>query len=414
MTKFEFLEIARDRHGYKYEYPNLSDKILSNDIIDVFYNGVVYRQRVVKHIYLGRCPEKNIQRKTTSKFIEESILVWGDKYDYSLVDYKGALKKVKIIYDGVTYDQVAISHLNKMSPELNLNLESFIKRANDKWGDKYDYSLVIFNKMSDKVKIIFNDKVYEQSPNNHLMYSPEKIINIKTNDDFINQCEFIHNFKYDYTKTKYTLSKNKVIIVCPIHGEFKQVANLHFSGQGCRKCVYLSVREKKIKKITEDFIEEGKSMWGDKYDYSLTEYKTDKIKVKIIYDGVEYFQNPLDHFKYPVEVNLDIVEELNVEKEISEFLNRYNIHSKRNHKFEDCRNILPLRFDFYIPSMRVCIEFDGSQHTKLVDVYENLKINDKIKNDYCEDHFINMIRIRHNQVDKISQILFDYLKIYFK
>jgi hypothetical protein len=31
MTRYKFLERARDIHGYKYQYPNLSDKILSKD-----------------------------------------------------------------------------------------------------------------------------------------------------------------------------------------------------------------------------------------------------------------------------------------------------------------------------------------------------------------------------------------------
>ena len=42
MTKYEFLEKARQKHGYKYHYPNLSDKILSTDDIDIIYNGVLY------------------------------------------------------------------------------------------------------------------------------------------------------------------------------------------------------------------------------------------------------------------------------------------------------------------------------------------------------------------------------------
>ena len=46
MTKKEFLDRARDVHGYKYQYPNLSDKVLSNDNIDIIYNGVLYRQKV--------------------------------------------------------------------------------------------------------------------------------------------------------------------------------------------------------------------------------------------------------------------------------------------------------------------------------------------------------------------------------
>jgi hypothetical protein len=66
--------------------------------------------------------------------------------------------------------------------------------------------------------------------------------------------------------------------------------------------------------------------------------------------------------------------------------------------------------------MRTCIEFDGEQHFYPVShfggimAYESLKINDKIKNDYCEDNYINLIRIRWDQIDEISQILQRNLK----
>ena len=125
MTKSEFLERAREKHGYKYQYPYLSDKVLSSDTIIVVYNDIEYKQKVVKHILLGRCPEKNTPVKTTEQFIKEAREVWGDKYDYSLVNYKGSLDKVKIIFNGIVFEQSAISHL-KYAPEGNMNQDYFI------------------------------------------------------------------------------------------------------------------------------------------------------------------------------------------------------------------------------------------------------------------------------------------------
>ena len=103
MTKDEFLEKARNKHGYKYVYLNLKEKIKLSDYIDIMYDGIMYKQNVYKHISLGRCPEKNTPRKTTEQFIEESKKIWGDKYDYSLTEYNGALKKVKIIFEGIVF-----------------------------------------------------------------------------------------------------------------------------------------------------------------------------------------------------------------------------------------------------------------------------------------------------------------------
>jgi len=108
------------------------------------------------------------------------------------------------------------------------------------------------------------------------------------------------------------------------------------------------------------------------------------------------------------------------EKEIAKFLNKYNINYNRQHKFNDCKNIFQLPFDFYIASVRTCIEFDGKQHFQPVEhfggvkAYESLKLNDKIKSDYCEDNYINLIRIRYDQIEDIYRILWDNLKEHIK
>ncbi len=126
MKKMEFLERARDRHGYKYKYVGLPDKITLKDKVNMEFDGTVYVQTVSKHLS-GRCPEKKTDRMTTEDFVEKSKFVWGNKYDYSIVEYKGSLDTVKIIYDGIVYEQRASSHLGGMAPEFRKNEESVVK-----------------------------------------------------------------------------------------------------------------------------------------------------------------------------------------------------------------------------------------------------------------------------------------------
>lgn len=343
MTKQEFLEKARETHGYKYNYLNLSDKILYNQEINIEFDGKIYKQKVVKHILLGRCPEKNTPTKTTEQFILEAREVWMDKYDYSLVEYKGALKKIKIIYDGVIFEQVAVSHLQGQAPEKNLNKENFIRKAKLKHGEKYDYSLVNFKDGNTVVMIGYKGVYYLQKPYNHLSGScPENYyLGVKkTTGQFINESNRVHDFKYLYDNTNYVSNQTKVIITCPVHGNFEQRPLSHTQGSGCPNC---------------------------------SESKGEKI--------------------------------------ISKFLNKNKINYLRQKKFIDCRNVFELPFDFYIPSKRTLIEFDGEQHFKPVEhfgglkTYEQLKMNDRIKNEYCEENYINLIRIKYNQIDKIEEIL---------
>ena len=189
MKKLKFLEKARNVHGYKYEYPTLSENVMQMDWIDVCLDGVVYKQKVVKHL-IGRCPEKKTKQKTTKEFIEQSKEVWGDKYDYSLTEYKDARTKVKIIYDGIVYEQYPNSHL-QFPVEGFLNQEIFIEKAKRRHGNKYDYSLVEFKNSNTKVKIILDGVIYDQTPHNHLKYSPEFRL-IKTQDEFISKSNVIH------------------------------------------------------------------------------------------------------------------------------------------------------------------------------------------------------------------------------
>jgi hypothetical protein len=126
MKKMEFLEKARNTHGYKYNYLNLSDKVTLNDRIDIEYKGEIYIQSVSKHL-MGRCPEKIIKRKTTEDFILESKKIWGNKYDYSLTEYTGALNNIQIIYNGIVYEQRASSHLLGLAPDFRNNEESLLR-----------------------------------------------------------------------------------------------------------------------------------------------------------------------------------------------------------------------------------------------------------------------------------------------
>lgn len=344
MTQEYFLEKARSVHGYKYNYPNLPITMNLNTNIDIEFNSIIHTQKVVKHL-MGRSPEKNTPKKTTEKFIEEAKKVWGNKYDYSKVVYDGALKPVIIILDGIEFSQIAITHLKGKAPEKNLTQENFIRKSKIKHGNKYDYSLVKFVSGDIPVMIGYNGIFYLQKPYQHLNSCPEKIkLAIrKTTKCFVKESNLVHDFKYIYDKTDYIKNQIKVTITCPIHGDFTQTPLSHIQGNGCPRC---------------------NESRGERY--------------------------------------------------IHQFLKKNNINYNRQHKFKDCRNILELPFDFYIPSMRTCIEFDGKQHYEPIThfgglkAFETLKINDKIKSDYCEENYINLIRIKYDQ--DVEKCLYENLK----
>lgn len=71
-----------------------------------------------------------------------------------------------------------------------------------------------------------------------------------------------------------------------------------------------------------------------------------------------------------------------------------------------------LPFDYFLPIQNILIEFDGEQHCKkkfkMSDKdFEDLQKNDKIKNEYCKKHNINLIRISYLDFDNIDDILYN-------
>ena len=53
---------------------------------------------------------------------------------------------------------------------------------------------------------------------------------------FIEKAKQVHGEKYDYSKVEYVSAKENIVIVCSLHGEFKQTPNNHLKGKGCSKC----------------------------------------------------------------------------------------------------------------------------------------------------------------------------------
>lgn len=192
-----------------------------------------------------------------------------------------------------------------MSKKVTIN--DFINRARLKHGNKYDYSKVQYEKLSDKIIIICPiHGEFLQSAANHLQGKGCKECAIdqrktlktfskrKTTEQFISEALEIHKSFYSYEKSIYTGRANKVIITCPIHGDFEQRAGDHLSGHGCSKCK--NNKLKQIKDSRDEFIEKAKRVHGNKYDYSKANYIDSQTKVCIICpEHGEFWQRPYSH-----------------------------------------------------------------------------------------------------------------------
>lgn len=157
-------------------------------------------------------------------------------------------------------------------------------------GSKYDYSKLNAEKMADKMTITCKKHgVFYQTGICHLRGAgcPEcgqEIINQKLNtpfEEFVKKAREIHGNKYQYSEKSYINRKNKLKILCPVHGWFEQTGNDHLSGHGCPTCGRIKCDSNRRLDIME-LIKKFNEIHHGKYDYSLVEYKKKQAKIKII------------------------------------------------------------------------------------------------------------------------------------
>ena len=161
-----------------------------------------------------------------------------------------------------------------------LTNKEFIERSKKIHFNKYDYSLVKYTKSKIKVKIICPiHGIFEQTPTKHLIGCGCKFCSGKikfTTDIFIKKSKKIHKNKYNYSLVNYINISKKVKIICSKHGVFEQSPYSHLQSCGCIKCAGTQ------KSNTIIFTLKSKKIHKNKYDYSLVNYKNNYTKVKII------------------------------------------------------------------------------------------------------------------------------------
>jgi hypothetical protein len=116
-----------------------------------------------------------------------------------------------------------------------------------------------------------------------------------TTSYFIKKAVSIHGENYDYSKVFYVNSQDVVTIICKKHGEFRQRANSHLRGAGCKFCGLEKQRRPLGSKL---FIEKARKIHGDEYDYPNILYSNNVIKIEIMcHIHGAFFQRPANHLK---------------------------------------------------------------------------------------------------------------------
>lgn len=136
-----------------------------------------------------------------------------------------------------------------------LNSKEFIEKSLIIHGNKYDYSKCNYVNSHTKTKIICKiHGDFLQIPNNHLTgagclkcaIESQHKIQKKDLRYFIEKSKKIHGNKYNYSRSEYKGTFIKINIICKQHGRFMQTPSNHYQGHGCPKC-----RSEKISKTNK-------------------------------------------------------------------------------------------------------------------------------------------------------------------
>ena len=115
------------------------------------------------------------------------------------------------------------------------------------------------------------------------------------------------------------------------------------------------------------------------------------------------------------QISCPICNESHMESLTRQYLSEHNIQFEAQKKFSDCRYKRELPFDFYVPEYDLLIELDGGQHFEEVPYFgqrEGLTERtrrDTIKDKYCTDNDINLLRIGYSELDNLTKDLDKYL-----
>lgn len=225
----------------------------------------------------------------------------------------------------------------------------------------------------------------------------------KERDDVFNELERVcedNGYKLITDKTQYTGKKGKIKFICSRHGEQEMIVDNLLHGHKCFDCSY-ETRFDNIRKSQEEVklgIESiNENTWLNPGEFRNVTTPNLRIMCGLCkeHSFTVSYSNYLKHGVNRCR-HCSTIESIG-EKMVREYLEQHNIRFVSEYRgFIDCKDLRVLPYDFYLCDYNAVIEFDGEQH--YWDIYgdgsfEKTQKHDQIKNNYCMEHNIPLLRI---------------------
>lgn len=429
MDADDFIRISKSVHGEKYCYDRVDYKGPNEKVEIICPIHGRFWQIAKLHIqpaFKCGCPlcardyTSALNRLSTEQIIERIKKNYKEKYGTSLVKYgNNVWEPIKLVCKIHGEFEIAPYFIGKRKElceqckhenDLQRRVKSFLDKAKEIHGNKYDYSKVEYINSSTHIQIVCPiHGAFKQRPSEHLSgkgcekcYHESRRI---TTDVFLMKAKKVWGDRWDYSKSKVCGWHSNITIICKKHGEFKQVVHNHLAGNiGCGKCQRES-NYFRFPRTTDEFIEKAKSVHGFRYDYSLITGVCSNIsKVKIICKKHGVFEQTVH--SHLSGTGCPKCRNSQQEKIISLALTRNKIDYEKEKIFKWLKRKGYLKLDFYLPEYNIAIEAQGAMHFGVYrknrfvmteDDLEDLFDRDRVKYKLCKEHGIRILYFCYNK-----------------
>jgi len=287
LTLRKFARIAKEKHGERYDYSLITKLNKHQKVTIICRDHGPFQQDTNKHIgtEANGCP--NCRRSHGENMIaltleKQKIIFEVEKRFFSCKDRRELpfdfwIPGLALLIE--FHGQQHFEAYDRFGGEKAL--KGVIRRDKIKknWAKKMGVRLEIvsFEEDPEKKTLSILKKFGNQNASLKLnsILAAEKNIETNLTKAFIKKAKEVHGNRYDYSKTRIKPGIKTVDIICIDHGIFNTGSYNHLKGVNCNKCSgnYMD---------TEYFISLAKIKYGEKFDYSITEYIKDNINISYI------------------------------------------------------------------------------------------------------------------------------------
>lgn len=405
ITLEEFITKTKNFNMNQYNYSLITDLKSGQDKIKIICtkDNTIFTQHALSHLKSPKkCPHcKKLQMKDecinqiksfnyNNYYIDEASFI--DKQDCMIFkcERHGSFS---LCPHSIIKKRFLICPKYKVN-KLSRSLDKFIELSKLKHGDLFDYELTVYKNKRTKVQLkCKNGHTFWQTPESHLhVKGCPRCAGVERNsqEDFLRKAKEVHGDEYDLSQTIYTSSSKKIQIICKKHGLFSMRSVNFLMGQKCRRC-----NSNIFVQTQEEFLAKAKEVHLDRFDLSQIKFTRPSDNITPICKKHGIFS--IQGCKFLSGRGCKKCKISEGERLIENFLKQHNVQFIFQKKFHGCKRKRELPFDFYLPEYQACIEYDGighySPHVYGQKSFDSTAKSDQIKNNYCLNNGIALVRI---------------------